>query len=80
MAFTCHLLSDPLVHAALAGRLSRMCLASQLLGIKRTGEWQDPSPPRPLPFTHPRSLNVSTSPMWFEILFYLNSLPVTGIF
>ena len=51
-----------------------MCLALQLLVIKRTGEWQGPSPPLPLPFTHPSRLNVSTSPVWFEILVYLNSL------
>ena len=56
------------------GTHTGMCLALQLLVIKRTGEWQGPSPPLPLPFTHPSRLNVSTSPVWFEILFYLNSL------
>lgn len=33
----------------------------------------------PPAFHTSRSLNVSTSPVWFEILFYLNSLPVTRI-
>lgn len=48
-------------------------------GTKKDGRVAGAISTPPLPFTHPRSLNVSTSPVWLEVLFYLNSLPVTRI-
>lgn len=58
---------------------------SDVSGIAAAGNKEDGrvagavSAPPPA-FHTSRSLNVSTGPEWFEILFYLNSLPVTGIF
>ena len=48
-------------------------------GNKKDGRVAGAVSAPPLPFAYPRSLSVSASPLGLEVLFYLNSLPVTRI-
>lgn len=77
---SCACVPSGLLQSDLALRHSDVSSVAAAANTEQDRRGVGAAPPLSQPFTHPGRLTLSTSPVRFEILFYLNSLPVTRIF